>query len=106
MYFCVQLKNVLFYRFLTSVGLTPNKSKTIGPLKIPGDFFFDFLRGVFDGDGSTYSYWDPRWKSSFMFYTEFASASPNFINWLREEIRLHVGLRGHMSRDGKKITLQ
>src|SRR3989344_7733317 len=71
----VQFKSVLFYNFLLSIGLTPAKSKTLGPLAIPDKYFFHFLRGAFDGDGCTYSYWDPRWKSSFMFYLCFASAS-------------------------------
>lgn len=78
-YRCVQLKNVFFYEFLVSVGLTPAKSKTLGPLKIPRRYFFHFLRGVFDGDGCTYSYWDPRWRSSFMYYVCFVSASEKFI---------------------------
>ena len=91
----VQFKNVIFYNFLLSIGLTPKKSRTLGPLKVPDRFFFDFLRGVFDGDGCTHSYWDPRWKSSFMFYLIFASASPAFINWLREKIRSKTGVSGH-----------
>lgn len=95
--FCIQLKSVLFYDFLVSVGLTPAKSKTIGALKIPQRYFFDFLRGVFDGDGSTYSYWDKRWRSSFMFYVCFASASPTFIEWLRSRIHESAHVQGHVT---------
>src|SRR3989344_8619381 len=95
--FRVQLKNVFFYNFLLSVGLTPAKSKTLGALRVPRKYFFDFLRGVFDGDGSTYSYWDKRWRSSFMFYVCFASASPDFIQWLQETIHSHLQIRGHVT---------
>jgi len=102
----VQIGDVTFYRFLLSIGLTPNKSKTIGKLAIPAEFFFDFLRGCLDGDGSFYSYWDPRWRSSFMFYIVLASASPTFIHWVREELRDRLGVVGHISRDGKGSTLQ
>lgn len=102
----VQFKNVLFYEFLLSVGLTPAKSKTLGPLKIPGRYFFDFLRGSFDGDGCTYSYFDPRWRSSFMFYTSFASASPAHLSWLRKEIYRRVGVHGHITTNGRHITQQ
>ena len=98
----VQFKNVLFYKFLLSVGLTPRKSRTLGPLKIPDRYFFDFLRGVFDGDGCTHSYWDPRWKSSFMFYLIFASASPAFLNWLRKRIALKTGAHGHVTGPTRK----
>src|SRR3989344_1614117 len=93
----IQLNNVLFYKFLISIGLTPAKSKTIGSLKIPKKYFFDFLRGVFDGDCSTYSYWDKRWRSSFMFYVQFASASSAFIEWLRSNIERSLHIRGHIT---------
>jgi len=58
--------------------------------------FFDFLRGCFDGDGCSYSYWDPRWKSSFMFYISFASGSIKFINWLRREIDNRLKIKSHI----------
>ncbi|OGG58581.1 hypothetical protein A2765_02560 [Candidatus Kaiserbacteria bacterium RIFCSPHIGHO2_01_FULL_56_24] len=96
-YLRVQFKNVLFYNFLLSIGLTPAKSKTMGSLKIPKKYFFDFLRGAFDGDGCTYSYWDKRWRSSFMYYVCFASASPTFLNWLRSNIETHLHVRGHVT---------
>lgn len=102
----IQFKNVIFYNFLLSVGLTPAKSKTIGPLKIPSKYFFDFLRGVFDGDGSTYSYWDPRWRSSFMYYLCFASASEMFINWLRKNIECRLSIRGHVTSAKRNVCYQ
>ena len=71
--FRVQFSDVLFYKFLLEIGLTPAKSLTIKQVAVPERYFFDFLRGCFDGDGCSYSYWDPRWKSSFMFYISFAS---------------------------------
>ncbi len=102
----VQFSDVLFYKFLIKIGLTPAKSKTMGKIKIPKKYFFDFLRGSFDGDGCFYSYFDPRWKSSFMFYTTFVSASSVHINWLRSVIFQELGVRGHVSADGRKRTLQ
>lgn len=86
-YFRVQIGNVIFYNGLLSIGLTPNKSKTISALKIPNAYFFDFLRGCWDGDGTFYAYWDPRWESSYMFYISFASASPPFLKWIQETLR-------------------
>jgi len=104
--FRVQFGDVLFYQFLLSIGLMPNKSKVIGKVKIPSQYFFDFLRGIFDGDGCTYSYWDPRWKSSFMFYTSFVSASGSHISWLQKEIEKRLKIRGHITGDGKKVLKQ
>jgi len=97
----VQFGDVLFYRFLLSLGLTPAKSKTIKKVYIPDQYFFDFLRGCFDGDGSFYSYWDPRWKSSYMFYTCFVSASLGYTEWLRERICHFLDIMGHIAKSKK-----
>lgn len=102
----VQFKNRIFYDFLLSIGLTPKKSLTMGVLDIPDKYFFDFLRGCFDGDGSFYSYWDKRWRSSFMFYIEFISASKKHIDWLRKELKDRLNIFGHMVKDGKNSTYQ
>ncbi|MFY9462000.1 MAG: hypothetical protein WAP51_02245 [Candidatus Sungiibacteriota bacterium] len=102
----VQFGDVVFYRFLMDIGLTPAKSKTLGALDIPQKYFFDFLRGAFDGDGTFFSYWDPRWKSSFMFYTVFISASRRHIDWMRNELRERVSTNGHITRDVRKSTYQ
>jgi intein-encoded DNA endonuclease-like protein len=97
----VQIGDVNFYQFLESIGVTSAKSKTLATIDIPSDFFFDFLRGSFDGDGCFFSYWDKRWKSSHMFYVEFVSASEKHIVWLREQIHTRVGVKGHIT-GGKK----
>ena len=101
----IQFGDVTLYRFLVKIGLTPNKSKTIDALKIPPEYFFDFLRGSFDGDGCTHSYWDPRWRSSFMFYTIFGSASRDHVLWLQKEIFGRTGIRGHITGKGKVRTV-
>lgn len=102
----VQFSDVTLYDFLMEIGLTPNKTKTIGALQIPNSYFFDFLRGHHDGDGSFYSYFDSRWKNSFMFYLTFVSASEGHILWLRNSIRKSCKAVGHTvftGRVGHKI---
>lgn len=94
----VQFGDVVFYRFLVSIGLTPAKSKTIKEIEIPNEYFFDFLRGSFDGDGSLYSYWDKRWASSFLFYLSFTSASLGHLTWLRKTLEELIGVKGHIIR--------
>jgi hypothetical protein len=101
----IQFKNRIFYDFLLSVGLTPKKSLIIGKLKIPNKYFFDFLRGCFDGDGCFYSYWDPRWRSSHMFYLTFNSASIEHISWLREKIYKFLLIQGHISKSKRKGSI-
>lgn len=102
----IQFGDILFYNFLLSIGLTPLKSKTIPKLKIPSVYYFDFLRGCFDGDGSFYSYFDPRWKNSFMFYIAFVSASKVFIDWMRKQNKMCCGIVGHLGKDGGGSTYQ
>ena len=97
-YFVIQFGDVLFYKFLCDIGLSAKKSKTLSVIRIPEEYMPDFLRGHLDGDGTFYSYWDPRWKSSFMFYTIFLSASKKHIDWLRESIRGLVGINGHITK--------
>ncbi len=97
-YYVVHVGDVRLYRFLLHIGLMPNKSKIIGEISIPKKYFFHFLRGHFDGDGTFYSYWDPRWKSSFLFYTVFISASRAHIEWLRKEIFLFLRITGHVTK--------
>lgn len=97
-YYVIQFGDINFYKFLLSIGLMPNKSKILAELDIPDKYFFDFLRGHFDGDGTFYSYFDPRWKSSFMFYTVFISASKGHINWLRKRLFYRLKIRGHISK--------
>jgi hypothetical protein len=104
--FRVQFSDVNFYQFLNSIGLFKAKSKTIGEIKIPKELFFDFLRGCFDGDGTIYSYWDKRWKSSFMFYVSFATASYDFMFWLRNSIENTTDAFGHVKKDGRGLTYQ
>jgi len=93
----VQFGDVNFYRFLVSIGLTPRKSKTLGALKIPDKYFFDFLRGSFDGDGTFYAYWDKRWASSYMYYLVFVSASFEHLKWIRQKLRLLLKVKGHFN---------
>ena len=100
----VQMKNKIFYDFLVSVGFTPRKSLTIQKINVPSKYFFDFLRGCLDGDGYTYSYWDPRWRSSFMIYTGFVSASKPFLLWIRREVESRLQIKGHIGTAKKKNT--
>src|SRR3989338_6559032 len=96
-YYHVQFGDVLLYAFLESIGLSPAKSKTISSVLVPDAYFSDFLRGYFDGDGTSYSFYDPVFPQSYRFYVSFISASSAFIDWLRGRINGLVGGRGHLS---------
>jgi len=43
-YYVVQFGDVLFYDFLKQIGLMPNKSKVMGKVDIPTEYFFRFSK--------------------------------------------------------------
>lgn len=102
----IQFSDVEFWKFLSNVGIMPAKTKKMSSIKMPKKFFFDFLRGHFDGDGTFYSYWDPRWKSSFMFYTVFVSSSKKHIDWLRGMIGDLLKINGHVTTNASNSLYQ
>ncbi len=101
-YFRVQFGNVKLYKFFLRIGLTPSKSKTIGALKIPKQYFIDFLRGCLDDDGYTTSFWDSIYPNSFRLYTGFVSASKIYLDWLYSQIHDLYGLNGYICLSGRK----
>lgn len=92
LYYQITFGGVAFYRWLEVIGLMPRKSKKVGDLVIPKKYFADFLRGHLDGDGTIYSYFDPRWRSSYMVYICFLSASVRHLDWLQSKIRDYYGI--------------
>ena len=99
-YFVLQFGDMNFYEFLISIGLTPKKSKTIKVVAVPDEFFRDFLRGCFDGDGSLGTFWHP--ESQFpQVRLRIASASPAFLIWI-----LGVVKRLFMIKGGHIYTLK
>lgn len=99
----VQFGDVALYSWLERIGLTPNKSLTIGELKIPNKYFKDFLRGHLDGDGSLIHFVD-RYNTKISpkyiytrFFVYFRSASRKHILWLRHRISKIKGVNGSLA---------
>jgi DNA-binding transcriptional regulator WhiA len=105
MQYRVQFGNVELYRWLETIGLFSNKSKTVSSINVPDDYFADFLRGLFDGDGSIWSFWDVRWRRSYMFYVQFSSASPLFIEWLQSKLQTLYGISGSVRHSSSVLQL-
>ena len=54
---------------LMKLGIFPRKTSHLNPIKVPEEYFPDFVRGFFDGDGSVYVYEvnkTPQVKASFV----------------------------------------
>lgn len=82
-----------FWMDLHGIGLTPKKSKTIGPLAVPDRMFAAFLRGVIDGDGSIRRWRHPT-NGGEQWSLRIYSASPAFLDWLRAAIHRIYGATG------------
>ena len=96
-YFHIQFGDKNFYEFLLSIGLTPRKSKTIGPLKVPTDYFPDFLRGCIDGDGSIGTFLHPE-SRHLQLKIRIFSASKKFLSWIKNETDLFNVIGGFIQR--------
>lgn len=98
----IQIANKEFYEFLLSIGLTQNKSLTIGELKVPKEYFIDFLRGCIDGDGSIMAFKHPESKNP-QLRIRLCSASIDFLNWIKKENE-KFGVIGYI-KNGKRAYL-
>ena len=103
-YHRIQIANKNFYEFLMSIGLTPNKSLSLGELKIPFEGFSDFVRGVIDGDGCIRNWIHPTNKRE-QWSLRIYSASPVFIEWLRKEIGRNFLAMGSVFRDERSVIV-
>lgn len=101
-YFQVQFGDKNFYIFLISLGLTPAKSKTLGPLKIPADYFADFFRGCIDGDGNIRIAKHPESQHP-QLRIKLCSASPKFLDWVKNEISKNTNTDGGWIEKKKDI---
>jgi len=105
-YYRIQFGDVVFYQWLIKIGLSANKSLTVGQLQIPPEYFYDFLRGEWDGDGTIYCSQDTRWKSSYIVSLGFASGSRIFLEWLQAEINARLQTTGHILQNERVLQLR
>lgn len=99
--YVVQFGDVLFYRWLLTIGLMPNKSKILGGLLIPKEYFYDFLRGCIDGDGSIGFFKHPESKHP-QWRVRLVSASRPFLEWVMSVTRTD-GIKGYIIPPGKRV---
>lgn len=105
-YYQVQFGDVLFYRFLTDIGLHSNKAKTIAVVEVPDALFFDFLRGEWDGDGTIYRSVDKRWKDSQIVSIGFTSASRPYLEWLQLKTTTFISTTGFITPVNRSYQLR
>ena len=100
----IQFGDIQFYKWLLSIGLTSNKSCTIGKISVPKKYFRDFIRGHLDGDGSITVYMDKYntyKKPEYIYkrlFIRLVSASKEHILWLRENISNNLEVKGKIHK--------
>ena len=100
--FHIQVGNKNLYEFLLSIGLSQNKSLTLGALEIPNQYFSDFLRGVIDGDGCIRSWTHPTNKRE-QWSLRIYSGSEEFVNWLSDTITWLLNVFGKIHKSGNNL---
>lgn len=91
-----------FYDFCLTIGLTPAKTYSLSKLKIPDEYFHDFLRGVIDGDGNYNSHaLSEIYKvASIRIY----SGSIEFLRWINETCkRIYKIQGGNFTEDSNEL---
>ena len=96
------------YDWFVGAGLTPAKSRTLGPLAVPDSVFRDFFRGCIDGDGSVLVYIDryhaarrPQYVYERL-YVSLVSASLRFLDWIKASVGRMVCVGGAIHRSGPR----
>ena len=92
----------------------PSKTSKLGLLKIPNEYFADFLRGHIDGDGSVISYIDKHNSYKGKTYTynrlyvTLRYASFRHMKWIRCRIYKNLKIKGSLSgwKNRKKKNLK
>lgn len=104
LHYVAQFGDVLFYRWLETIGLMPKKSLVLGALDVPHAFLFPTLRGLFDGDGhisnfvhrpTPTTYRDHRYERLWVF---FNSASRLHLEWIQQRVSDAAGLNGYIEK--------
>ena len=105
-YFQIQIRNKDIYSDLIRLGLTPRKSKTIKMPTVPSEFFGDFVRGCFDGDGAVSVWQDPRWKHAWQIRAVFCSGSLAFLQGMQKRLCEEADLsKGSIQRLAREYLL-
>lgn len=88
-YYSLQIRNQSIAKDLFCLGIKPRKSYDLEYFKVPIEFFADFARGFFDGDGTVYIYFvngTPQIKAGFV------SASEKFLSGFNKDLSRALGI--------------
>lgn len=95
--FQVKYRNKESIEFMRDNGLKERKSLDMSLPNIPNEYFGDFLRGYFDGNGSVvlrYTQYNTYAQIS------FTSGSSQFVDGLQDKL-FTLGIKSHVYKDGR-----
>lgn len=104
----LQIGSKVIFNDLLRRGLTQNKSKTIKLPKVPAEYFPDFLRGYFDGDGNVvFGYFNRlnRAKPKKVFSVRFTSGSRDILAGIQTKLVEFVNATGSLFYNGNAWRL-
>lgn len=105
----IQIGSKKMFDDLTKLGMEPNKSKTINLPNVPEEYFSDFVRGYFDGDGCVtichYKRKDRKGKKCTKILSGFISGSEKFIKSLHAALKDLAGVVGGASYKNRGYRL-
>lgn len=81
--FQLQIRNLTIAKDLMNLGILPQKTYRLGPIKVLEKYFPDFVRGFFDGDGTVYIY---RVNGTPQIKAGFVSSSHSFIREFNQQL--------------------
>jgi hypothetical protein len=96
----LQIGSKEMYSDLYSLGFTQGKTKSVAVPEVPAEYFRDFVRGYFDGDGCVWSGYvhRDRPRKSLVIRVIFTSCSEKFLREIRRRLRLFLIFDGVLSK--------
>jgi hypothetical protein len=101
--YTTQFGDSRLYEWFRSVGLTPRKSLTLGPIDAPDRFILPLARGLMDGDGGITNFVHAPTGATYPNYqyerliVSFNSASRLHLEWLRAQLESAVSEHGSLN---------
>jgi len=85
----IQISNKTICLDLINLGIVPRKTYNLGEIKVSDEYFADFVRGFFDGDGSAYIY---KVNNTPQIKVGFVCASMQFIDYFNKQLCRLLGV--------------
>ncbi len=93
----IRFGNKDFILPIFDIGFTLQKTYTLSELKIESDYFWHFLRGYIDGDGSIY-------PKNFQLTVSWTAYSEKYAHWLDNRITSLIGSKSKLQFNKKDST--